>query len=210
MIPNPELIQYACIARSTTILAQHQSEKEASMESLAAQCVAQAPPNHSMFSHTVDNRSFTFLIDPPFVFFTISHHTLLKSQTLPFLHRLRSSFRQTLPSNHHFAPLSFQPHFHSIFTHALRFDPHAPPPPLPSPPQPQPQPQPHFLKKKKTSTLDVLADDVVSLKPLHHHHKPKHVWKKHVWVLLLLDLFVCTVLFVIWLWVCSGFKCMTY
>jgi hypothetical protein len=27
---------------------------------------------------------------------------------------------------------------------------------------------------------------------------------------LLLDLFVCLVLFVIWLWVCSGFQCMAY
>ena len=44
----------------------------------------------------------------------------------------------------------------------------------------------------------------------HHRQKAKHIWKKHVWVVLLLDLFVCAVLFVIWLWVCSGFKCMAY
>ncbi|TKY74084.1 VAMP protein [Spatholobus suberectus] len=215
MISNPELIHYACIARSSTILAQHQSEKEPDMESLAAQCVAQAPSNHSLFSHTVNNRTYTFLMDPPFVFFAISHHTLLKSQTLPFLHRIRSSFRQTLSSNNHpFAPLSFQPQFDSIFSDALRFDPdnlRSPPLPLPLPPQ--------LLKKKKRpndppATLDV-SDDVVSSpphkpQPLDRHNKAKHVWKKHVWVLLLLDLFVCAVLFVIWLWVCSGFKCMAY
>ncbi|BAT78838.1 hypothetical protein LR48_Vigan04g153800 [Vigna angularis] len=218
MISNPELIHYACIARSDTILAQHQSDKEPNMEALAAQCVAQAPPNHSLYSHTVNNRTYTFLIDPPFVFFLISHHTLLKSQTLPFLHRIRSSFRQTLPSSvqshHHFTPLSFQPQFYSIFDHALTNDSQdralRSEPPLNPPPQ--------GLKKKKRpndapATLDV-SDDV-SLSPLKHqphdrHTKAKHVWKKHVWLLLLLDLFVCAVLFLIWLWVCSGFKCMTY
>ncbi|XP_062082168.1 phytolongin Phyl2.2-like [Humulus lupulus] len=37
--------------------------------------------------------------------------------------------------------------------------------------------------------------------------KAKQVWRKHVWVVLLLDLFVCAVLFGVWLWVCRGFKC---
>ena len=51
------------------------------------------------------------------------------------------------------------------------------------------------MKKKKRpngtpATLDV-SDDAVSLKPQHHQqlhnhgNKAKHVWKKHVWVLLL-------------------------
>ncbi|KAH1112866.1 hypothetical protein AAZX31_04G215900 [Glycine max] len=215
MISNPELIHYACIARSETILGQHQSEKEPNMEALAAQCVAQTPPNHSLFSHTVNHRTYTFLIDPPFVFFSISHHSLLKSQTLPFLHRIRSSFRQTLPptNNHHFAPLSFQSQFHTIFQNALHDNNRSQQQQQPSPPL---NPPAQGLKKKKRpndapATLDV-SDDAVSLKPQLHNHsnKAKHVWKKHVWVLLLLDLFVCAVLFVIWLWVCSGFKCMAY
>ncbi|KAJ8751966.1 hypothetical protein K2173_000712 [Erythroxylum novogranatense] len=37
--------------------------------------------------------------------------------------------------------------------------------------------------------------------------KAKQIWKKHVWVVLILDLVVCAVLFGIWLWVCRGFKC---
>lgn len=37
--------------------------------------------------------------------------------------------------------------------------------------------------------------------------KAKQLWRKHVWVVLLLDMFVCLVLFVIWLWICQGFKC---
>ncbi|CAA3010568.1 phytolongin -like [Olea europaea subsp. europaea] len=41
----------------------------------------------------------------------------------------------------------------------------------------------------------------------HNHHKAKKVWKKQVWIVLSLDLFVCTVLFIVWLCVCRGFKC---
>ncbi|TQD70271.1 hypothetical protein C1H46_044194 [Malus baccata] len=37
--------------------------------------------------------------------------------------------------------------------------------------------------------------------------KAKQVWRRHVWVVLILDLFICAVLFGIWLWVCRGFKC---
>ncbi|CAA0830881.1 SNARE-like superfamily protein [Striga hermonthica] len=39
------------------------------------------------------------------------------------------------------------------------------------------------------------------------HQKAKKVWKKQVWVVLSLDLVICVVLFGVWLWVCSGFKC---
>ncbi|XP_027338961.1 phytolongin Phyl2.2 [Abrus precatorius] len=219
MISNPELIHYVCIARSNTIIAQHMNEQHPNMEALASECVAQTPPNHSLFSHTVSNHTYTFLIDPPFVFFAIFDHHLLKSQTLPFLNRIRSSFRQTLSSSqHHFAPLSFQPQFHSIFNDALQNHNNT------VPPKTQPLlPQPQCLKKKKrlmepndskdAAMLDV-SEDAVSFpnsKPLPlDRQKAKHVWKKHVWVVLLLDLFVCAVLFVIWLWVCSGFKCIAY
>ncbi|XP_030467092.1 phytolongin Phyl2.2 [Syzygium oleosum] len=37
--------------------------------------------------------------------------------------------------------------------------------------------------------------------------RAKQVWKKHVWVVLSIDLFVCVVLFGVWLWVCRGFQC---
>ncbi|KAK6121817.1 hypothetical protein DH2020_044430 [Rehmannia glutinosa] len=42
---------------------------------------------------------------------------------------------------------------------------------------------------------------------LSGHQKAKKVWKKQVWVILSLDLIICVILFAVWLWVCSGFKC---
>lgn len=37
--------------------------------------------------------------------------------------------------------------------------------------------------------------------------KAKQKWKQHVWVVLGLDVVVCSLLFGIWLWICRGFKC---
>lgn len=39
------------------------------------------------------------------------------------------------------------------------------------------------------------------------HQKAKKVWKKQVWVILSLDVIICVILFLVWLWVCRGFKC---
>lgn len=39
------------------------------------------------------------------------------------------------------------------------------------------------------------------------HQRAKKVWKRQVWVVLALDFIVCTMLFIVWLWVCRGFKC---
>ncbi|XP_057472966.1 phytolongin Phyl2.2-like [Actinidia eriantha] len=39
------------------------------------------------------------------------------------------------------------------------------------------------------------------------HQRAKRVWKRHVWVVLSLDLIVCLILFGVWLWICRGFKC---
>ncbi|XP_030503685.2 phytolongin Phyl2.2 [Cannabis sativa] len=63
------------------------------------------------------------------------------------------------------------------------------------------------------NTVDVFDDNggvsmQKSVSPyVGDRQKAKQVWRKHVWVVLLLDLFVCAVLFGIWLWVCRGFKC---
>jgi len=37
--------------------------------------------------------------------------------------------------------------------------------------------------------------------------KAKKIWRRHVWIVLVLDLAVCLILFGIWLFVCRGFEC---
>ncbi|XP_061349003.1 phytolongin Phyl2.2 [Gastrolobium bilobum] len=222
MISNPELIHYACIARSNTILGHHNNNsKDPNIEALASKCISLTPPNHSLYTHTVKNRTYTFLIDPPFVYFAIFDHQLLKSQTLSFLNRIRSSFRETLAGSDHFASLCFQTQFDSIFRDALYLDSvdgkrsaTLPMKPAEGLTKKKRLHEPNgMIDAKDAATVD-LCDDVVSLPvskgTVNDRQKAKHVWKKHVWVVLLLDLFVCAILFIIWLWVCSGFKCMAY
>ena len=37
--------------------------------------------------------------------------------------------------------------------------------------------------------------------------RAKRIWRRHVWIVLTLDLAVCLILFGIWLFVCRGFEC---
>ncbi|XP_044473003.1 phytolongin Phyl2.2-like [Mangifera indica] len=53
-------------------------------------------------------------------------------------------------------------------------------------------------------------DDVLTQKNVLFavdRQKAKQIWKKHVWVVLALDLVICVFLFGIWLLVCRGFQC---
>ncbi|CAL5204064.1 unnamed protein product [Lathyrus oleraceus] len=226
MISNPDLIHYLCIAKSTTILAHHikDSKDSSTIETLASKCLQHSPPNHSFFSHTVNNRTYTFIIQPPFVLFAIFDHNLLKSHALAFLNRIKSSLLQTLDQNATFAPFSLQPQFDSVLNETLNFYDLSsnPDSSVISPTNSRTllvKPDEGLKKKKRivddgkeAALVDLSSDDNSSLpfSKINDRQKAKHIWKKHVWVVLMLDLFVCAVLFVIWLWVCSGFDCMAY
>ncbi|KAJ1395691.1 Longin-like domain superfamily [Sesbania bispinosa] len=189
------VLHYACIPRSTTILAQHHNGSK----------LTQTPPKHSLFSHTVNNRTYTFLIDPPFVFFAIFDSHLLKSQTLSFLNHIRSSFRETLDASKHFAPFSLQSQFDSVFREALNFDSQSSDSVRSSTTLPLLEKQPDEGLKKKKSLVDAngttmmmdgkdavvvamldVSNNVVSVSVAkvvgNDRQKAKHIWKKHVWV----------------------------
>ncbi|GAB4826210.1 hypothetical protein Ancab_009075 [Ancistrocladus abbreviatus] len=38
--------------------------------------------------------------------------------------------------------------------------------------------------------------------------RAKKIWNMHVWIVLMLDLAVCLILFGIWLWICHGLQCL--
>ncbi|PON81259.1 Longin domain containing protein [Trema orientale] len=115
MVSNPDLIYYVCIARDTTILAEF--TKEPQLEDLARQCIQRTPPYHSMFSHTVRKRTYTFLIDDPFVYFAIFDEQLDQSEGLWFLNRVKTGFEEGGGSKRGSENLSshcFQAEFDSI------------------------------------------------------------------------------------------------
>ena len=248
MISNPNFIYYACIAKGTTILAQY-SSKGPEIEELAAECIAKAPFHHSMFSHTVKRRTYTFLIDDPFAYFAILDEELVKSERTWFLNRLKCSLDEIIESrsilktdSDCFTALCFQAQFDSIFRETMILDLDlADSPPVEENKQSQNRSLDsekgkrsamvpllgNGLKKKKRMVVEAngidgkdfaiqnkvdLCDDVNGLlsknNMVNDRQKANKIWKKHVWVVLLLDVFVCAVLFVIWLCVCRGFQCM--
>ncbi|XP_022773869.1 phytolongin Phyl2.2-like [Durio zibethinus] len=126
MISNPNLIFYACIAKGPTILAEF-SCKEAGIESLAQKCIEKTPLFHSIFSQTVSNRTYTFLIDDPFAYFLIFHENLEKSESFCFLDHLKYAFEDFLLTGlivgtDNFTPNCLQSHFNPIFSKIMAMD----------------------------------------------------------------------------------------
>ncbi|XVF53387.1 hypothetical protein PTKIN_Ptkin05aG0095300 [Pterospermum kingtungense] len=267
MISNPNLILYACIAKGPTILAEF-SSKEAGIESLAQKCIEKTPPFHSMFSHTVSKRTYTFLIDDPFAFFLIYHEDLDKSESFWFLDRLKCAFEDFLLTGlmvgtDNLAPNCLQSHFNPIFSKILGFElvTSTSSSPSSSPTKESRNPSLDSSKGKRTVMASMLGEPIKGLKKKKRsgglevngveakdgagggtgtgtgmenkvdvsddfrdfpasvqkgggyvvggdrQQKAKQTWRKHVWVVLVLDLLVCAALFGIWLYVCRGFQC---
>lgn len=250
MISNPSLVFYACIAKGSIILGEFSSKEPGIPETLAQECIDKTPQYHSVFSHTVCNRTYTFLINGPLTYFVIHDENLDKGESFWFLNRVKSAFEEVFETrsilnfdnvtNH-----CFQAQFDAVFCEIMGLDlgflsssrsgskdgrtssvdsskgrRTALAPLLGQPCK--------GLKKKKRSNgeseamsrdfndvhgekkVDVCDDVTMQKNALYsgdHRQRAKQIWKKHVWIVLGLDLFVCAVLFGIWLWVCRGFRC---
>ncbi|XP_021280788.1 phytolongin Phyl2.2 [Herrania umbratica] len=257
MISNPNLIFYACIAKGPTILAEF-SSKDEGIESLAQKCIEKSPPFHSMFSHTVSKRTYTFLIDGPFAYFIICQEDLDKSESFWFLNRLKCAFEDFLETGliagtDNMTPNCLQSYFDPIFSEIMALDMELVTSPSKESQDPSldsnkgkgtvvapllGSPSKGLKKKKRLSGLEAnggeakdagggigmenkvdVADDfrdfpVSMQKSVGGYYmgggdrqKAKQIWRKHVWVVLILDLVVCVTLFGIWLMVCRGFQC---
>lgn len=271
MISNPSLIFYACVSKGNTILAEFNS-RDADLATLASKCLEKAPLLHVNFSHTVRKKTYTFLMDDPFVYFSIYDESLENSEALSFLHSVKKAFDKIIISenvrskenlnSHHFQG-EFNPVFHQLLASLATEMMEGPQSPL------------GHLKHGRSGSLDsprgkrigsvpLLGGDSRSLKKkkkklsnegngeckdglvenkvdfskdanaivlsrdfsmsMHkggmsmqkgglfgddtgQQQKAKRVWKRHVWVVLSLDLIVCCILFGVWLWICRGFKC---
>ncbi|XP_059629021.1 phytolongin Phyl2.2 [Cornus florida] len=265
MVSEPDLVLYACISKGTTILAEFNST-DAGLGTLAAKCLEKAPPLHTVFSHTIRNRTYTFLMDDPLVYFAIFDKDLHSSEGLSFLRSVKDAFNEIIDSKclDNLNSFCFQGEFNPVFHRLLA------PPPADSEVRHSPQ---DVFKRGKGEGLDSLRGEKIGCVPMFNgdmgknlkkkkkkkrlfvdanvededgfslnddkvdvsaaaagggvrsrelsvfmqknglvavdpgHQKARRVWKKHVWVVLLLDLIVCCILFGVWLWVCRGFKC---
>lgn len=263
-ISDPNLIYYACIAKATTVLAEFNS-KDADLGALAIRCLEKTPPLHSVFSHTVRNRTYTFLIDEPFSYFVIFNSKLDNSEGLVFLKSVKEAFgglksaasKRLEALTSHCLQGEFNPVFHQLLSSNPVLGSFDSPNvgisftsdessdlsrgsgsgPVGMPLLADPV---NTLKKKRRSLFGECsrevgkggdfserglgpADDgaaglsrefslIMNKNALYsgefgHSQKAKKVWKKHVWVVLSMDLIICTILFVVWLCICGGFKC---
>ncbi|CAI0397456.1 unnamed protein product [Linum tenue] len=290
MISNPDLILYACIAKGSTILAEFASPTaEPGIEEIAHKCIGIAPPpHHTTFSQTAKKKTYTFLIDDPFVYFAVYHHDLAKLESSWFIDRVKISFLELIASNsvrdlENLTSLCFQAEFSPQFREILALDLDLGMDSLtettskdsrnPSMDSTKEKTVPLLKKKKKRSSgvcsIGGMEDKSssggghrrgkdgsglscggmsdhggkmmmnggggvlmgenrsvdgggrnharefsVAMSPksgglymLESRQKAKQMWRKHVWVVLTLDLVICAVLFFVWLWVCRGFTC---
>ncbi|CAH9059015.1 unnamed protein product [Cuscuta epithymum] len=243
MISDPRLVHYACVAKDATVLAEFNSN-DADLGALAVGCLEKTPPFHSIYTHTVRRRTYTFLIESPFVYFAVFDEKLDKYDGVDFLKAVKEGFeafvggRSAKKCDSHCFQGEFNPVFHNLLASMAERE---EPPPL------SPRKMSHessgsteslcgyrtgttplfnettnyLKKKKKKRLLDGENDDASELSrefsvPMHKsaafsgelgYQRAKRVWKRHVWVVLALDLIVCIILFIIWLWVCRGLKC---
>ncbi|CAN6705871.1 unnamed protein product [Malus baccata var. baccata] len=217
MISNPDLIFYACIAHKVMILGEF--SKEPGLGKLAQQCVEVAPPHHSMFSHTLKSGfedisgSGSILVRDNFA------PSCLQVQFDSIIRKVMASDLPNSPAASRNLSFGASKGKKMVLTPLLGKNPS------------------EGLKKKRRLSGEVNGDlckDVTAMEKkvdvcddangggfrdfplptqksglLHSgdRQKAKQVWRRHVWVVLILDLFICAVLFGIWLWVCRGFKC---
>ncbi|CAN1830935.1 Phytolongin Phyl2.2 [Linum perenne] len=261
MISNPDLILYACIAKGSTILAEYASLSDPGIAAIAQKCVQISPPHHSTFSHTAKKKTYTFLIDGPFVYFAIFHKDLARLESSWFIDRVKVSFLDLIAANSvkdfdSLTSLCFQANFYPQFREILALDldlgdsltgsskdsrnPSMDSGKEKTVTRPLLCQSGKALTKKKKNRIfgcgvggeekgdhrggggmkegmmveNGISDFAVAMTPksggiymMESRQKAKQMWKKHVWVVLTLDLVVCAVLFFVWLWVCSGFTC---
>ena len=98
-------MSYTCIAKGTVVLAEFASKEEPGIEDVALRCIENTPPHHSMFSHTVHKKTYTFAIDDDsFVYFAIMDETMEKPESFRLLNRLRSAVEDLTGSDALFNP----------------------------------------------------------------------------------------------------------
>ena len=92
MISDLKWIFYTCISKEIAILAKFNSV-DSGLQTLALKCLKKALTLHSMFSHTIRERAYTFLLDKPhlFLYFGIFDEKMERSEALWFLNRVKES-----------------------------------------------------------------------------------------------------------------------
>ncbi|XP_010930542.2 phytolongin Phyl1.1 [Elaeis guineensis] len=90
--PPPGNVVFCCVSRGNQILHKF-SGGDHELEALAERCQEKAPTLHSWYSHTVNSRTFSFLMEDNYTYFAIVDVSTGNSDTRWFLEQLRDSFK---------------------------------------------------------------------------------------------------------------------
>ncbi|XP_058100490.1 phytolongin Phyl1.1-like [Magnolia sinica] len=229
---NP--ILYACISKGTTVLADL-SSGDPDLETLAFQCLEKKPDFHGFYSHTIRNRSYCFLIDDPIVYFAVVEEDFGMPHVVDFLKHLKDAFaaiskKKRIKSLDRLTYRCFQEEFGPVFCRSMHLlnpigdqdestgkNAGSTEAPLLG------NPNRHERKKRvgmAENMVDVALDANVSRElPVllrknsccagndGGRQQSGKTWKRHVLIVLLVDLVICLILFGVWLSICKGFRC---
>ncbi|NP_001183631.1 uncharacterized protein LOC100276603 [Zea mays] len=216
MLPASHPLLYACVFRDTHLVAEldhahsHSQSTATSADpvasdapspapdddlpALAAALVAAAPPHHRHLTHTAAGRAHALLLSPPLALAAVSRAPHLPaSQLLLFLRRLRclpeARMRDEMPRL------------------ALR---------LPLPPGDDAREanevaaaEAHAEEEAARRDADLAARTTPKRDRASHRGRagPSWTWRRQLWMVILADLLLLTILFAAWLAVCRGFSC---
>jgi hypothetical protein len=186
MLPASHPLLYACVFRDTALVAELAATSSPDLPALAANLVAGAPPHHRHLTHSAGGRAHALLLAPPLALAAVSLAPQLPApQLLLFLRRLRC-----LPETR----------MHDEMPRlAMR---------LPLPPDDEGA---LALEADEVAAAEAEAEEAARRTPKREGRPGRGTaawaWRRQLWVVIILDLVLLSLLFSAWLLVCRGFSC---
>ncbi|XP_076953643.1 phytolongin Phyl1.1-like [Bidens hawaiensis] len=87
-------VQYCCVCKGGSVLYAYNNGNDQEIEKLAALYLEKAPSNHKWYFQTMINKTFGFLMEDEYVYFTIINDHLDSSKNLEFLEHVRDAFKK--------------------------------------------------------------------------------------------------------------------
>ncbi|XWS54558.1 hypothetical protein CRYUN_Cryun10bG0099500 [Craigia yunnanensis] len=85
-------VHYCCVSKGNRTLYEYSGENH-EIENLAALCLERTPPSHKWYFETIGKKTFGFLIEDGYVYFTIVDEGLENRGVLQFLEHMRDEFK---------------------------------------------------------------------------------------------------------------------
>lgn len=215
---------YCCVADGRKVIYFYNNAGQ-ELETLAADCLQNAPVFHYWYFHTAGMRTFGFLIADGYTYFAIVDPSVGSLAVLTFLEKVRAAFRKS-PRNelisvmeHLVSTLKYAPRSSFLICDEKGEGSDA----SPSTNQPLLENEEHQSDRRSKEDGTVMINmpmqqelEVAPLQSLSSNRPPRSqpligykLWWCHVKLIVSADIILCLVLFSIWLAACNGFHCVS-